>query len=67
MEDRRAGEVPLEYTLLSTLCKIVQQCGRVQILMDDELDDGLERLARKQKRSKSELVREAVRAVVDPL
>ncbi|MPZ23229.1 MAG: ribbon-helix-helix protein, CopG family [Dehalococcoidia bacterium] len=40
---------------------------RLQILMDEELDDALERMARQTKRSKSDLVREFVRARVRPL
>lgn len=40
---------------------------RVQILMDDDLDDALEREARKTKRSKSALVRDLVRQKVRPL
>jgi predicted transcriptional regulator len=35
--------------------------------MDADLDDGLERMARKQRRSKSDLIREAVRGMIKPL
>ncbi|MPZ23230.1 MAG: ribbon-helix-helix protein, CopG family [Dehalococcoidia bacterium] len=48
------------------LCKICAM-RRLQILMDEELDDALERMARQTKRSKSDLVREFVRARVRPL
>lgn len=40
---------------------------RLQVLFDDELDDDLERAARRQKRSKSDLIREAVREKIKPL
>lgn len=40
---------------------------RLQILMDPELDDALERLAKRRGMSKSALIRELVRAKVKPL
>ena len=40
---------------------------RLQILMDEELDDALEREARRRRRSKSALLREIVRAKLLPL
>ncbi len=40
---------------------------RLQILMDPELDDALERVARKRRLSKSALIREIVREKVRPL
>ncbi len=40
---------------------------RLQILMDERLDDALEREARRTKRSKSAIIRELVRERVRPL
>ncbi len=40
---------------------------RLQILMDEELDDELERLAARERKSKSALIRELVRKQVKPL
>ena len=40
---------------------------RLQILMSEELDDALERRARKERTSKSELIRRFVRQQVRPL
>jgi hypothetical protein len=40
---------------------------RLQILMDPDLDDALERLASKERKSKSALIRELVRRQVSPL
>ncbi len=40
---------------------------RLQILMDEELDDALEREARKTKRSKSAVIRDLVRERIRPL
>lgn len=40
---------------------------RLQILMDEDLDDALERRARKERTSKSELIRRYVRGQVRPL
>ncbi len=40
---------------------------RLQILMDPELDDALERLSAREHKSKSALIREFVRSQVKPL
>ncbi len=40
---------------------------RLQILMDEELDDALKRLSAKERKSKSALIRELVRTRVKPL
>ena len=45
----------------------VQVMRRLQILMDPELDDELERLSVRERKSKSALIREFVRRQVKPL